>query len=207
MLDVTDRSAAAEAARYYSQHADELLYRYESVAFEIVHADLIPNLPKRPGAALDVGAGSGRDAAWLAARGWTVVAVEPSKQLREGSRRLHPEARIQWIDDTLPDLRRTRELNSKFDLILLSAVWMHVSPASEETALAALAEVSAPNAIISISVRVGGDDNKRGFYTTNMAQLKQAAIRIGFSIIAEGMSRDRFGRRDVAWIGVILRRE
>ena len=43
-----------------------------------------------PGLTADVGAGSGRDAAWLQAHGFPVVAFEPSRALiREGMRR-HP---------------------------------------------------------------------------------------------------------------------
>jgi hypothetical protein len=44
---------------------------------------LLPHLPELSNStsskqALDIGAGSGRDAAWLAAEGWNVVAVEPA---------------------------------------------------------------------------------------------------------------------------------
>ncbi|MEW6451314.1 MAG: class I SAM-dependent methyltransferase [Pseudomonadota bacterium] len=206
MLDLTDNSAAAEAARYYAQNADALIGRYESVSFETVHADLIRHLPVEPGAALDVGAGSGRDAAWLAKRGWSVVAVEPSGTLREGGRRLHPEASIEWIEDTLPGLRRTRALDRKFDLVLLSAVWMHVPPEAEATALSVLAELAAPNAILSISVRMGGDETRRGFYSTDLPHLKRLAVEAGFALVGEGLSRDRFARPDVAWTSIVFRR-
>ncbi|MBF2898710.1 class I SAM-dependent methyltransferase, partial [Pseudomonas aeruginosa] len=85
------------------------------------------------------------------------VAVEPSASLREAGQQLHPESGIEWIEDALPDLPRTRALARKFDLILLSAVWMHVPPEAEEAALSVLAELAAPNAILSVSVRMGGD--------------------------------------------------
>jgi len=51
--------------------------RYESVTFEHVHDWLLSALPDRPGIVLDVGAGTGRDAAWLAAHGHEVVALKP----------------------------------------------------------------------------------------------------------------------------------
>lgn len=206
MLDLTDNSAAAEAARYYAQNADALIGRYESVSFETIHADLIRHLPVEPGAALDVGAGSGRDAAWLAKRGWSIVAVEPSASLREGARHLHPEVAIEWIEDALPDLRSTRALARKFDLMLLSAVWMHVPPEAEEPALSVLAELSAPNAILSISVRMGGDETTRGFYSTDLARLKRLAGEAGFALVGEGLSGDRFARPDVAWTSIVFRR-
>jgi SAM-dependent methyltransferase len=203
---MTTRTAALEAAQYYSEQAEALLDRYERVTFEAIHADLLSHLPARPGAGLDVGAGSGRDAAWLSRQGWSVVAVEPSERLREGGRRLHPEDRIEWIDDALPHLEVTRRLSRKFDLILLSAVWMHVPPASEDAALAALAELAAPNALVSISVRMGGDERKRGFYSTDVAHLKTAASGHRLAALTEGISRDRLGRPSVAWTSLIFRR-
>ncbi|RUT67608.1 SAM-dependent methyltransferase, partial [Flavobacterium cupreum] len=62
---------------HYEQNAQELVDRYESLSFEHVHADLLDLLPAPGATILDVGAGSGRDAAWFAARGYDVVAVEP----------------------------------------------------------------------------------------------------------------------------------
>ncbi len=203
---MTDRSAQADAARYYSQHADELLARYKGVSFEAVHADLMPYLPPHPGQALDVGAGSGRDATWLANRGWSVVAVEPCTALRDGGRRLHPDANILWLDDTFPDLSATRRTRRRFELLLLSAVWMHVAPPLEKTALAALAELAAPKAVMSVSVRMGGDDTRRGFYSSDISLLKKAADQSGFTLVVEGMSHDRFDRPDVAWTGLVFRR-
>jgi len=59
-------------------------------------------LPTAPATILDVGAGSGRDAAWLAAKSYEVIAVEPSANMRAAAARLHPEAKVHWISDTLP---------------------------------------------------------------------------------------------------------
>lgn len=65
--------------RYYDLNADALVARYDGVDSADVHADWVPaHLREEPGFACDIGAGSGRDANWLAARGWEVVAVEPS---------------------------------------------------------------------------------------------------------------------------------
>ena len=41
----------------------------------------------------------------------------------------HPN--VTWLDDSLPELSRLRALGHRFDLVLLSAVWMHVPRASE----------------------------------------------------------------------------
>ena len=113
---------------WYDDHADELARRYEAIEAERLHAWLLDALPQAPALVLDVGAGSGRDAAWLASRGLDVVAVEPAPQMvREGERR-HPDHRIEWVDDTLPALAKVVRRGMSFDFILLSAVWMHVEP-------------------------------------------------------------------------------
>ena len=67
----------------YNQHAERYFNQYQSLTFDQVHGDWLPQLDSKTGLALDVGAGSGRDAAALAERGWDVVAVEPAAGLRE----------------------------------------------------------------------------------------------------------------------------
>jgi 2-polyprenyl-3-methyl-5-hydroxy-6-metoxy-1,4-benzoquinol methylase len=88
------------------------------------------HLPAPPASVLDVGAGSGRDAAWLAGKGYSVLAVEPSATMREEAQGRHAVPSIVWMDDRLPSLDAVLRLGAAFDLILVSAVWMHVQPAA-----------------------------------------------------------------------------
>ena len=62
-----------DAIRWYDQNVSDVSRRYESVAAETVHGWLVDLLPIAPALVLDVGAGTGRDAAWLASRGLEVV--------------------------------------------------------------------------------------------------------------------------------------
>ena len=112
----------------YDSQAASLAERYEGVSAERIYADLAPNLSISSGLALDVGAGSGRDAAWLATLGYEVVAVEPAAGMRREGAQRHPDLPLRWIDDRLPDLSVVHRLGLAFDLVLLSAVWMHVPP-------------------------------------------------------------------------------
>ena len=57
-----------EQGGWYETHAAEAAACYESVAAEQINAWLLDLLPKRRAIVLDVGAGSGRDTAWLARR-------------------------------------------------------------------------------------------------------------------------------------------
>ena len=69
---------------WYDNHASDVIGRYESVSSSDVHGWLEPLLPGGAGTILDVGAGSGRDSAWLAEKGFDVVAVEPGVRAGAG---------------------------------------------------------------------------------------------------------------------------
>jgi hypothetical protein len=84
----------ADPIRWYDAHASEVSSRYEAVKAETVHAWLVDLLPALPALILDVGAGSGRDAAWLwdgrAGRWqgrWHGAVMIMTPELNEGLRR------------------------------------------------------------------------------------------------------------------------
>ncbi|MBD8532236.1 MULTISPECIES: methyltransferase domain-containing protein [unclassified Massilia] len=189
---------------YYEQQAVRLVDQYESLAFEDVHASLLDLLPPPGATVLDIGAGSGRDAAWLAAHGYEVVAVEPSDAMLAQARRLHASNRIHWLSDSLPDLTRVRRLGLHFDLILLSAVWMHVPPATRQRALRKLATLLAPRGRIAISLRLGAPDSERAMHAVSPQELSSLALQFGLRVVRTTDSPDKLGRSEVAWTNVVL---
>ena len=134
----------SEAIDWYDQRAGDLSKRYEAIAAEKVHSWLLPSLPTSPALVLDVGAGSGRDAGWLISRGLEVVAIEPSARMLAEAQRLHPLPLIRWLSDSLPGLEKIFRLGLSFDLILLSAVWMHVRPGDRSRAFRKLITLLKP---------------------------------------------------------------
>ena len=60
----------------YAENAATLIAQYEALAFPVKHEAVMHLLPASPVAALDVGAGTGADAHWLAEQGHRVVADE-----------------------------------------------------------------------------------------------------------------------------------
>jgi len=189
---------------YYEQHAARLVEQYESVPTQDVHTGLIDILPPAGATVLDVGAGSGRDAAWFAANGYDVVAVEPSDAMLAHARKLHPSSRIHWISDSLPDLANVRRLGLSFDLILLSAVWMHIPPAARQRSLRKLATLLAPKGRIAISLRLGPPDTERAMYAVSLAELTGLAQQFGLRIVRTDDSQDKLGRSEVSWTNVVL---
>jgi SAM-dependent methyltransferase len=189
---------------HYEQHAAPLVAQYESLTFDEVHASLRDFLPAPGATILDIGAGSGRDAAWFAHRGDDVVAVEPSDAMRTHARALHASTRIHWLSDSLPELAQVRRLGLTFDFILLSAVWMHVPPASRARALRKLATLLAPNGRIAISLRLGEPDAARAMHPVSLAELTALAQQFGLRLLHANDSEDRLGRTGVSWSTAVL---
>jgi len=158
---MADDSTSQQGARTvpgtegYAQSAQWLIPRYESVSFEEKYRAVRDLLPVAQGRVLDIGAGTGVDAAWLAQQGHAVVAVEPVAALCEAGRALHPLRNIEWVDDSLPLLARLAGRRERFDLVLLSAVWQHLAPDERAAGMTAILPLMQPAAMLVMSVRRG----------------------------------------------------
>src|SRR6202035_5653746 len=99
----------------YAEEDEALFKQYESIPFADAHRAVLHLIPATPGRVLDIGSGTGRDAAWFAGRGHSVVAVEPTDAMRLPAMALHPSPRIDWLDDSLPVLAALRARSETFD--------------------------------------------------------------------------------------------
>jgi len=97
--------------------------------------------------------GSGRDAKALAKRGWQVIDVEPADRLRALGQAHTIGNDISWLNDTLPSLNLVLHLSQRFQLILVSAVWMHLDHDEQQRALRVLSSLLAPGVILVITCR------------------------------------------------------
>jgi protein-L-isoaspartate O-methyltransferase len=195
----------SDAIRWYDANVQDVSRRYESLAAETVHGWLVDLLPNAPAVVLDVGAGTGRDAAWLVSRGLEVVAVEPSGAMRDEAQRLHPSASIRWISDILPSFDKVLRLGLSFDLILLSAVWMHVSPADRARAFRKLVTLLKPGGCMAITLRHGPAEPERGIYDVSQSEIEHLARVHGAFIERSTDSKDELGRGAVTWTQLAVR--
>ena len=139
----------------YAQSATpELIARYDAIPIEQIYAPVLDLFPVGPCRIADVGAGTGRDSAWLAGLGHEVLAVEPVDALRCAGMKLHDGLAIEWLKDALPDLERI-EAGRRFDLLLLCAVWQHLDDDSRAQAMERLAGLTAPGGKLVMSLRHG----------------------------------------------------
>jgi len=199
-----DKAVKADiSARYYTDNADLLSVKYERVTFEEIHPDLVRVLDDRTGNALDIGAGSGRDAAWLSKHGWSVTAVEPSMALLCRAKRRHSDVQIRWVRDSLPNLSAIHPIAGPFDLILLSAVWMHIDPKQETIAISRLKRLLSHSGLLSLSIKTGDVDENRGFFAIDLDALVVNFKSGGFSLMNQ--TRDT-QQRGIEWRRLLLRK-
>jgi SAM-dependent methyltransferase len=191
---------------YYSDNAEALFERYNSADPAKLHADWLKHLPERPGVACDIGAGTGRDANWLAEKGWDVIAVEPEAAFREHAKdQSHPN--VSWLDDKLPELNRLRKLNQRFNLILLSGVWMHLPEKQRRRAFRILTELLNPGGILVISLRHSSDAEEvrsRRHYEVSVEELEHLARERAVAVKAVSERSDGLGRDHVYWETAVL---
>jgi SAM-dependent methyltransferase len=192
------------SAAYEGEAGLRLLDRYEAVSAPDLHGPVADLLPAAPARVLDVGAGSGRDAAWLAKMGNRVLSVEPSATFRAEGGRLHPDPGISWLCDHLPGLPAVRALSMTHEVILLSAVWQHVAPADRPAAFRALTGLLAPGGLLLISLRLGPPDLARDMHVVSVEEIRALAARSDLTVLREAPLSDRMGRSEISRVTVAL---
>ena len=183
----------------YGETAAERARQYESIGFTEVHSDILHLFPTTPSQVIDIGAGTGRDAAAFAERGHGVTAVEPTAELRAEAERLHGRWPITWIDDSLPDLERVHELGKRYDVVMLTAVWMHLDAGQRERAMARLAPLVKPGGLMALSLRHGPVPAGRRMFEVSARETGELARRHGLVTIHESKGPALLGGPTVWW--------
>ncbi|QBF81992.1 class I SAM-dependent methyltransferase [Shewanella maritima] len=218
------------SSQFYNQNAAELAEQYQSKSFMQVHSDwahLLPGLFKSPDkltkhelAVLDVGAGSGRDIGYLAAQAKIhlseshssqyFVAVEPAAELRRLGQANTQELSVNWLDDAMPKLTAIKALDKQFDLILLSAVWMHFEPQHRAEAMASLTSLLKPQGLLVMSLRHGQTEQElrsRAMHHVEASEvLALANNNLLSTMLVTDLNQDQLGRSHVQWQTVVLQR-
>ena len=193
----------SDAIGWYDTNAPRLSASYE--ALRDTHGWLMSLLPRTPAVAVDIGAGTGRDAAWLAAQGFDVIAVEPSAAMRAEGIRLHPESKVRWIDDRLPSLTATLRLGIAADVVLVSAVWMHIAPTDRLRAFRKLVSLLNSAGVLAMTLRHGPAEPERHMQACSAEEIERLARDHGLAVLRIHRAADRLGRPGVSWTQVALR--
>lgn len=169
----------------YLDDAEWLVPRYEGVSFEDKYQAVHHLLPTAPGSVLDIGAGTGVDSAWLTRQGHNVTAIEPVAAFRDAGIRLHSQLRIEWIDDSLPDLMKMASRKESFDVVLINAVWHHLAPVEQKHAMSRIVLLLKPGATLVMSIRHGAAPVNRRVFEVSADQTIDMALSFGLQLIEE----------------------
>jgi SAM-dependent methyltransferase len=210
---------------YYNDKVEELAQQYLSLSFDEVHGHwahhLNAILEKPQASILDVGAGVGRDVshiATLAAKhaaahtkennSVNIYAVEPAIEMLKVGRITTENQSIHWLQDSLPTLDKTTRLEVSFDLILLSAVWMHIPKSQRARSLRKLANLLKPGGKIIISLKFGmseEEQTKRGMYHTSADEIEKLGQDLGLIAQLEAQNtKDKLNRSGIYWQTIVL---
>jgi len=140
----------------------------------------------RPGRALDLAAGEGRNSVWLAEQGWRVTAVDFSRVGLDKGRELsaaHGVAagQVDWI---CADLSAYTPSRSSFDLVLIA--YLQVGAALRGRVLAGAAAALAPGGtllvvghdLVNLTEGTGGPSSPEVLYTPEAITAALPGLRI-----------------------------
>jgi SAM-dependent methyltransferase len=167
--------------RGYASASAEWIARSEAISCDQLYAHVADLFPVSPSRVLDIGAGAGRDAAWLASSGHDVTAVEPLAEFRHAGMQLHATSNITWLDDRLPDLRLLPD--SAFDCVLLGAVWQHLDDEQRAAAMHRLAELTGSGGVVIMFLRHGPGAPNRPVYQVKPEDTINDALKAGFKLV------------------------
>jgi 2-polyprenyl-3-methyl-5-hydroxy-6-metoxy-1,4-benzoquinol methylase len=113
-----------------------------------LHAAILAHF--KPGLTADIGSGSGRFAAWLAAQGFSVVGFDASEALLAQARALYPQ--IEFRRAVLPDLSEVAPRS--FDNVFCKGVLMHLPRTEIAPAVRSMAALLKPGGVLFLNWRI-----------------------------------------------------
>jgi SAM-dependent methyltransferase len=138
---------------------------------------------RAPGRALDLAAGEGRNALWLAELGWQVTAVDFSPVAAERGRQLAQERGVN-VDWVVADLRAYLPGEAVADAVLV--VYLHLPPAERAPILARAVRALAPGGLMfvvghdvtNLSDGIGGPQDPTVLYSPESIAMELDDLRI-----------------------------
>ncbi|MDA7966689.1 class I SAM-dependent methyltransferase [Ruegeria sp.] len=188
----------------YEQAAPDLVPTYRTLSPETVLAPAAAHLPAPGACVLDVGAGPGINAAWLAERGCRVTAVEPVAAFRAAG---HDTPGIQWQDDHLPRLATITQ--KWFDAVLAIGVLHHLTPPDQTEAIKTISQLLRPGGKVILSLRHGPCPPDRAGFAICVEDIIKTAEQTGLQkahLCRRASIQDGNRRAGVTWTWAIFAR-
>ncbi|MEX1301299.1 MAG: class I SAM-dependent methyltransferase [Desulfotignum sp.] len=194
--------------QYYATHVEELIRRYESADVSDLHSLLRDSFPS--GARLlELGCGSGRDAAFMLENGFDVTASDGVPEMIDAAAAGHPALVGRLCRICLPrDLTPALGL---FEGIYAVATLMHLTRPDILEVFARIRRILVPGGRLFFSVPLHRDDvaadgfdaNGRRFTAMTLTDWTGICRRAGFDILTSTTTPDGLGRKTIAWLNCL----
>ena len=139
----------------------------------------------RRGPTADIGSGSGRDAAWLAANGYPTTGYDVSEGLLAQARARFPQ--IEFKRAALPDLAGVPDRH--FDNVCCETVIMHLPREDIGPAVTRMLEILKPGGVLYLSFRIKANADHREkdgrLFTAHVNEEARGALA-GLPILLDG---------------------
>jgi SAM-dependent methyltransferase len=205
----------------YNTQAATYADRYEAADMSALHRLLLRHLPARC-RILELGCGSGRDAAFLLAHGYDITATDASPAMLTQAARHHPEltphlhllsfpASPASLPKTLNVELSTRNF-PPFPAILSVAMVMHLTDDELRECATQLRDLLTADGLLVLQLSIGRgglsqrrDDAGRLYHERPPEEVQLLFERLGFRLVAREDSPD-FMNRDISWYTLVLQR-
>lgn len=194
--------------QYYETHSAELSKRYETAEVDLLHQRLLDTFPKGSHL-LEVGCGSGREAAFLMERGYSVNCIEASGTMISRAIELHPELKGLIITCRIPE--ECPVAGKTYDGIYAIASIMHLEKQEVLSALELFYSLLVKGGKLLFSVPLSRPDLKesgydsKGRYFLLLSEKEWINIiqNTGFYHIITSTNPDGMGRKEITWLNCI----
>ena len=195
-------------SQYYATHVEELIRRYESADVSDLHSLLRDSFPS--GARLlELGCGSGRDAAFMLENGFDVTASDGVPEMIDAAAACHPALAGRLCRICLP--RDLTPVLGPFDGIYAVATLMHLTRPDILEVFARIRRILVPGGRLFFSVPLHRDDvaadgfdaNGRRFTAMTLTDWTGICRRAGFDILTSTTTPDGLGRKTIAWLNCL----
>lgn len=193
--------------KFYEENALELSDRFESISLDIFHEDMHQHFLE--GAKiLEIGCGSGRDAARALKNGFDITATDGSLALLKEVVRIHPELQEKTRHILLPC--QLPFVDGCFDGFYSIACLMHLTREDFRKTLVELRRVVTSYGLVSLPSRrddvdnKGFDDKGRLFNLMITEEWLYDFRLAGFEAVAGALQQDSLGREGINWINFFL---
>ncbi|WP_120635163.1 bifunctional 2-polyprenyl-6-hydroxyphenol methylase/3-demethylubiquinol 3-O-methyltransferase UbiG [Ruegeria sp. EL01] len=191
----------------YEQAAAELIPVYENLSPETVLAPVLDYLPETGADVLDVGAGPGTVAAWLASRGNHVTAIEPVSGFRTYGQKTYQHLNISWHEAYLPELINSGPWRRCFDIALAIGVLHHLTPQDQDRAIHMLSSCLKPYGRLILLLRHGPCPEDRPGFEIPVDKVLHSADCAGLQVeytSHKASIQDGNRRAGVTWTWLVL---